>query len=101
MRDLTGKQKRMLKGLGQGLKPSAHIGKAGLSKGLLQQIDELLRRHELVKIRLGEGDRHERKETANQIAVPLAAAFVSATGRTALFYRASEELPESQRIHLP
>ncbi|MEM1183367.1 MAG: ribosome assembly RNA-binding protein YhbY [Acidobacteriota bacterium] len=51
MLELTGKQKRHLRGLAHGLKPVAHIGKHGLTESFLRQLDEALDHHELVKVK--------------------------------------------------
>jgi hypothetical protein len=55
MEELTGKQKKHLRGLGQRLEVGASVGKGGLSPGLVQGISGLLERPELVKVRLPAG----------------------------------------------
>ena len=53
--DRTGKQRRHLRALGHSLKATAHIGHAGLTDGLRDQLAELLERHELIKVKANDG----------------------------------------------
>ena len=57
MIELRNPQKRYLRGLGNGLKPTIHIGKSGLTESLLKAIQEALDDHELIKIRFLEYER--------------------------------------------
>jgi RNA-binding protein len=49
---LTTKQRQRLRGLAHHLEPVVQIGKEGLTPGVLAQIDEALRAHELIKVRI-------------------------------------------------
>ena len=51
---LTGKQRRYLRSLGHHLDPVIHVGKEGISEGLIGAADVALEEHELIKIKLGE-----------------------------------------------
>lgn len=51
----TGKQRRHLRALGHKLKATAHIGNAGLTEGLREQLVQLLDRHELIKVKVNDG----------------------------------------------
>ena len=57
MKQLTGKERRRLRGLAHGLKPLVHVGRNGVTDGVIDDADRALRDHELVKIRfLGENE---------------------------------------------
>ena len=59
---LSGKQRRYLRGLGHHLDAVVHVGKDGLSDGLVVATDAALVQHELIKVRLADsvpGDRHQ------------------------------------------
>lgn len=101
MIELTGRQKRFLRGRGQRLPAAVILGKAGLSEALVRQIAEHLRRHELIKVRLPAGPPSERKAVAADLADGVGAACLGTVGRTTLLYRPNCELPDDQRIALP
>ena len=101
MPELTGKQKRHLRGIGQGLDVLASVGKAGVSEAFVAAVRELLGRQELVKVRLPAGPGKWRNALAGQIAESADAACAGVVGRTALLYRPNETLQPKDRIHLP
>lgn len=101
MIELTGKQRRHLRGLGQHLRPAVIIGKAGLSDAAVEQVSGMLDEHELVKVRLPAGPGKVRKETARALAESVDAACVGVVGRMTVLYRRSPDRPEADRIDLP
>ncbi len=101
MLEISGKQKRHLRGMGQRLDPLASVGKAGVSDPFIETVRNLLSQEELVKIRLPAGPGKWRKATAEQIAEAVGAVCVGVIGRTALLYRPNDELAPKDRIHFP
>jgi len=101
MLELTGKQKRHLRGIGQGLGVLASVGKAGIGEPFVAAVRELLDRQELVKIRLPAGPGKWRNALAGQIAEAAGAVCAGVVGRTALLYRPNESLDTKGRIHFP
>ena len=100
MGELTGKQKHHLRALGQKLPATAAMGKAGLTEAVLANLNTLLDQHELVKVRLSEGGAADRDALAAQLEQATGALCVGVVGRTALLYRANEQLPDKKRIHI-
>ncbi|HOD83596.1 MAG TPA: YhbY family RNA-binding protein [Phycisphaerae bacterium] len=100
MNELSGKQKRQLRAMGQRLKPLVEVGRAGESDELLANLADRLARHELVKVRLPALPRDQRKELADDLARRTASHLVGTLGRTALLFRSSEDLPSEKRITL-
>jgi RNA-binding protein len=100
MIELRNPQKRYLRGLGNGLKPTIHIGKSGLTESLLKAIQEALDDHELIKIRFLEYEREEKKQLIEEISITMDAPMVGSIGHTALFYRPQQNLSE-RKISLP
>ncbi|MEM9408429.1 MAG: ribosome assembly RNA-binding protein YhbY [Acidobacteriota bacterium] len=96
--DLTGKQKKYLRGLAHSLKPVVHVGKDGLSAAVRGELSQALDHHELIKVRLA-GDRHERKELAGEIENELECAVAGSVGAVAILYRPHTD-PEQRQIHL-
>lgn len=96
---LTNKQRRWLKGQAHALEPFIHVGKGGLSAGVLEQAEAALARHELVKARFV-ADREERGAQAVDLATKTGAELVGTIGRVAILYRAGED-PAKRRYRLP
>ncbi len=96
--DLTGKQKRYLRGLGSTINPVIQIGKAGIVPGVIKQTDDALEAHELVKARVLNNCLQDTKEVAGILSRETGAALVQVIGHTFLMYRPSSENP---RIELP
>jgi RNA-binding protein len=92
---VTGKQRRHLRALGHHLSPVVHIGHEGVSDALVKQTFEQLEAHELIKVKIGEGDRHE---AADSLASKTGSEVAQVLGRTALLYKRRKEKPE---IELP
>ena len=98
MTELTGKQRRYLRGLGQRLTATLHVGVEGVSDAVVRQADAQLEIHELIKVRVGENAPEDRHDTAEELATRARAHLAQVIGRTALLYRARKEAPT---IELP
>lgn len=101
MVELTGKQKKHLKGLGQLLDPVVTVGKEGVTEPVVRGIGELLDKRELIKVRLTGPAGAARKEVGPAIAQAVDAACVAVVGRTVLLYRPNPDVKPSRRIDLP
>ena len=88
---LTKNQKKYLKGLGNTLKPLVQIGKNGLTKTVIQSVDEVLAAHELLKIDVLKNCETECEELALDIASSTNSEIISQLGRKILLYRKSKE----------
>jgi RNA-binding protein len=95
---LTEKQKRHLRRLGHELEPVVMTGGAGLTPGLLAELDSTLAHHELVKVRVRAGDREGRDEMIRALSEASGAELIQRIGHVALFWRPN---PERRRIILP
>lgn len=89
--DLTGKQKRHLRGLGHDLHPLVTIGDKGLSDSVLAELDQTLEHHELIKVKINAGDREEKKALIAAMANQCTATLVQTIGHTALLYRKAQD----------
>lgn len=96
--ELTGRDRRALRALGNALKPSVYIGKDGVTPAVFAAIDEAHRHQELLKAKVLETSPLSRFETAEAIAAGCASIVVQVLGRTLLLYRRD---PEKPRIVLP
>ena len=95
---LTGKQRRYLRGLGQRLAATLHVGHEGVTAAVVAQAEAQLAAHELVKVRIGENAPQSRHDVAEELAERAGAHLAQVLGRTALLYRAR---PEEPTIVLP
>jgi RNA-binding protein len=96
--NLTGKQKRFLRGLGNQLKATIFIGREGISNGVITSIEQTLAANELVKIKLLEGFAGDRHAAAEELAAKTNAELVQVLGKTVLLYRRHISEP---KISLP
>jgi RNA-binding protein len=86
---LTGAQKTRLRGLGQTMTDTLHVGREGAAPSVTGQLDRELTRRELVKVRFTGGqDRHARAALHVALAAATQSECVGAVGHTALFWRA-------------
>jgi len=89
---LTGAHKTRLRGLGQTLPDTLHVGREGASASVTTQLDHELTRRELVKVRLTGGqDRPGRAALHEALAAATHSVCVGAVGHTALFWRPGNE----------
>ncbi len=97
---LTQNQKKYLKGLAHHLNPMIQIGNNGVSDNLLAELERTLDHHELLKIKINDGDREIRKTIIEQVVVHTGAELVQTIGKTFVLYRANPEKKNSD-IRLP
>lgn len=95
--DLTGKQKRYLRGLAHHIKPVVIMGERGVTEGVLGKIEFELENHELIKVKVNEGPLSA-KETAPKLVEGTGAHLVQIIGHTVVLYKRRAEEPE---IKLP
>ncbi|HWI55565.1 MAG TPA: ribosome assembly RNA-binding protein YhbY [Desulfobacteria bacterium] len=93
---LTGKQKRFLRGLGSKLDPVLQIGKGGVLPGVVAQARDALEARELIKVRILSNCLEDRKEVARLLSERSGAALVQVLGRTFLLYHPSSQDPQIQ-----
>ena len=94
---LSGADRRILRGNGQLLEPSVHVGKEGVTPAITCNLDDRLTRHNLVKVRANTLDRSMRKQQFEALAVSTHSTLLGTVGRTALYYRPdATELGETE-----
>jgi RNA-binding protein len=98
MSELTGKQRRHLRALGQRRAATLHVGHEGVTDAVVRQADAQLDAHELIKVRVGENAPESRHAVARDLAARTRSHLAQVLGRTALLYRAR---PDEPTIVLP
>ncbi|MBQ4443075.1 MAG: YhbY family RNA-binding protein [Clostridia bacterium] len=86
---LTSKQRSRLMGLSAKLPTTMNIGKNGVGEGVLDKLDELLNRYELVKVGVLKNSGTTAKDLINELADTLGAEPVHAIGGKIILYRYS------------
>ena len=90
---LTSKQRAYLKGLAANIDPTFQIGKSGVIDTQVAQIDDYLRVHELIKIKILENSMYTAREAAEEIAEKSNADVVLVIGSKAVLYKPNPEKP--------
>lgn len=70
------------------------LGNAGLTDGVVIELDRALADHELVKVSARVGDRDTRNATLDSLAQRTASALVQRVGHVGVFYRRRAALPK-------
>ena len=95
---LTAAQTRFLRGQAHDLKALLQTGGKGVSPAFLAELEEVLERHELIKVKVVAEDREAREAMVEQILQHSGAALVQRIGHVAVLYRPSKE---KRQIVLP
>lgn len=90
---LDDRQKKYLRGLAHDLKPVVHVGNAGITPGVLTELDRNLAHHELIKVRVRVGDREARATAIAEIVARSGAELIGRVGNVAILYRRSRDDP--------
>jgi RNA-binding protein len=91
---LSEKQKKHLRRLAHPMSPIVILGNAGLSDGVVSELDRALTDHELVKVSARVGARDARNEALAILAGRTHAELVQRIGHVGVFYRRRAELPK-------
>jgi len=98
---LSSRQKQYLKGLAHELNPLVHIGKEGITDGIVSTINVELDNHELIKVKIGNNSGLEKDETASHIAAETGSALVQLIGKIVVLYKPNKDKKKEKRIILP
>ena len=89
---LSSKQRAMLRGIASNYETIFQIGKGGISETLISQVDDALRKRELIKLRVLDNSMYTAREAAEEIASKTGADVVQVIGsRFVLFKRSHKE----------
>ena len=95
---LTGKQKRFLRAEGSRRDPVVTIGKEGVTPALLQSTRDVIKKQELIKVRVQRNAPEEPRTLIEMLAERSDADLVQLIGRNALLWKRNFERP---KIELP
>ena len=89
---MKGTERAVFRAEAHHLSPTVHVGQHGLSPSLITSLDDALRTHELVKVKLGKAADVKPKDAAGQLAEATKSEVIQVIGRTATFYRENPEI---------
>ena len=98
--NLTGKQRSQLKKLSQTMDCILHIGKDGITDGVIASADDALKARELIKGSVQQNCPLTAREACDELCRLTNAEGVSVLGRKFVLYRMSEDLKPEKRIAL-
>ncbi len=91
---MSEKQKKHLRRLAHPLSPIVMLGNAGLTEGVVKEMDRALSDHELVKVSARVGARPARDAALDDLAVKTSSEIVQRIGNVGVFYRRSAQMPK-------
>lgn len=95
---LTGKQKRVLRSIGQLLEPVVYVGKEGTDSAIVS-VEDAFHRRELIKVRVLRNAPDITASIAPELAERTGSDLAGKVGNTFLLYRPNPDL--KNRIELP
>jgi RNA-binding protein len=94
---MKGKDRAELRSEAHHLSPMVHVGQHGLTPTLMGSLDDALRTHELVKVKLGKTVEVKPRDAAAELAAATKSEVIQVIGRTATFYRENPDLEEEKK----
>ncbi|ACD58307.1 ribosome assembly RNA-binding protein YhbY [Xanthomonas oryzae] len=95
---LTSAQNRFLRGQAHDLKALLQTGGKGVTPAFLAELEDVLERHELIKVKLASEDRETRDALIAELIEQTGSALVQRIGHVAILYRPGKE---KRQIVLP
>ncbi|MCC8191529.1 MAG: YhbY family RNA-binding protein [Ruminococcus sp.] len=91
---ITSKQRAYLKKLASSITPTFQIGKGGVIDSQIAQIDDYLRVHELVKVKVLDNSLYTAKEALIEISEKINAEPVCSIGSMLILYKKNQKEPK-------
>lgn len=94
--NLRGWQRRELRGLAHNLKPIVHVGHGGPSPQVVEQLEDALYAHELVKVKIVNTCSISLEDVATELTLATQSACVQQIGHILVFYKQNPDEPRIQ-----
>ncbi|MET1255254.1 ribosome assembly RNA-binding protein YhbY [Aliikangiella maris] len=91
MTDLSNKQIRHLRALAHAMKPVVIIGDKGVSQGVIDEINNSLEIHELIKVKIRAEEREDRQEMIDLIVKKTGASYIQRVGHIVTLFKRNKE----------
>jgi RNA-binding protein len=89
----SGVLRRRLRGLGHGLSPLVQVGKAGVTRGVIKQVEQALADHELIKVKVDADSPADRFAVADRLGEQPGVNVVQVMGGVLLLYKRHPHAP--------
>lgn len=96
--ELTETQKKRLRTRAHDLNPVVMVGQHGLKPTILEEVNNALDFHQLIKVKLSVGDRELRNEIITQIIQHSQAQLIQRIGNIAVLYRKNPDRPDIFKV---
>ncbi len=83
--------RQQLKAQAHSLKPVVFIGDKGLTEAVINEVDQALKAHELIKVKIRGQEKQDRISLAQQLCPNIEAELVQHIGNTLVLYRQNKE----------
>lgn len=93
--------RKELRGRAHGMKPAVHVGKDGISPGLLAEIERTARSTGIVKIKVLPNAFLSPAEAEIELAAGLPGEFVGRVGRMLIYFQETEPAPDAAPAPAP
>lgn len=90
---LNSKQRAMLRGIASNYETIFQIGKGGISETLISQVDDALRKRELIKLRVLDNSMYTAREAAEEIASKTGSEVVQVIGSRFVLFKKNPKEP--------
>ena len=91
----SSKLRRSLRAHGHALSALVHVGKGGVSPGVIKQVEQTLADHELVKLKVDTDSPHDRLAVAERLGALPGVNVVQIVGHAVLIYKRHPRQPRS------
>ncbi|HUL10974.1 MAG TPA: ribosome assembly RNA-binding protein YhbY [Methylococcaceae bacterium] len=86
-------QRKMLRAKAHALKPVVITGQAGITPAVMNEINQALDHHELIKVRINANDREQRRQMTAQICDDASAELIQSVGHIITLFRKNPNRP--------
>lgn len=90
---LNSKQRALLRGIASNYETIFQIGKGGISETLISQVDDALRKRELIKLRVLDNSMYTAREAAEEIASKTGSEVVQVIGSRFVLFKKNPKEP--------
>lgn len=90
---LNSKQRALLRGIASNYETIFQIGKGGISETMISQVDDALRKRELIKLRVLDNSMYTAREAAEEIASKTGADVVQVIGSRFVIFKRNHKEP--------
>ena len=98
--EINSKQRAQLRGLANGIEVILHIGKDGITEGVVEQANEALEARELIKCKVLENSMYTAREACDELSRLTRAEQVQVIGSKFVLYRESHKEGKKDKIVL-